>query len=256
MAPETNSASAALTPSPFTRAGYTFAGWNTVAGGGGTAYVNDANYAFTASVTLYAQWTATNAPGAPAGLTATTGSGSASLVWSAPSGSTILGYNVYEGTSPGGESGTPLNGTTLVAGTSFMATGLNHGVRYYFIVKAVSANGSSIASNETSAISLTKASIHTSLTLSKRTILYGSQHSVEFIVRVTPRGSKQALSAVVKIKVGSRIVCTARVSSNGTARCALPAKALRAGNYSVVAIYEGNSNYNSSTSAVGKLKIT
>ena len=255
MAPETNSASAALTPNSFTRAGYNFAGWNTVAGGGGSAYVNDANYAFTASVTLYAQWTATNAPGAPSGLTTTTGSGSASLVWSAPSGSTILGYNVYEGTSPGGESGTPLNGTTLVAGTSFVATGLNHGVRYYFIVKAVSANGSSIASNETSAISLTKASTHTSLTLSKRTVLYGSQHSVEFIVRVTPRGSNQALNGVVKIRVGSRFVCSARVSGNGVARCALPARALRVGNDRVVAFYLGSSNSNPSTSVVVTLKI-
>ena len=37
---------------------YTFAGWNTAANGSGTAYANQANYAFTADVTLYAQWTA------------------------------------------------------------------------------------------------------------------------------------------------------------------------------------------------------
>ena len=47
----------ALTSNSFTKTGYTFAGWNTVAGGGGTAYANAASYAFTASTTLYAQWT-------------------------------------------------------------------------------------------------------------------------------------------------------------------------------------------------------
>jgi uncharacterized repeat protein (TIGR02543 family) len=46
-----------LTGNAFTKAGYTFAGWNTVAGGGGTAYANSASYPFTASTTLYAQWT-------------------------------------------------------------------------------------------------------------------------------------------------------------------------------------------------------
>ncbi len=47
----------ALTSNTFTKAGYTFAGWNTVAGGGGTSYANAASYPFTASSTLYAQWT-------------------------------------------------------------------------------------------------------------------------------------------------------------------------------------------------------
>jgi uncharacterized repeat protein (TIGR02543 family) len=51
-------AATALTGNAFTKAGYTFAGWNTVAGGGGTAYANSASYPFTASTTLYAQWTA------------------------------------------------------------------------------------------------------------------------------------------------------------------------------------------------------
>ena len=46
----------ALTTNTFTKIGYTFAGWNTVANGSGTAYANGATYDFTASVTLYAQW--------------------------------------------------------------------------------------------------------------------------------------------------------------------------------------------------------
>ncbi len=57
MSAEQNNQAAALTSNAYTRTGYTFANWNTVAGGGGTTYANGASYAFTASTTLYAQWT-------------------------------------------------------------------------------------------------------------------------------------------------------------------------------------------------------
>jgi uncharacterized repeat protein (TIGR02543 family) len=40
-----------------TRINSTFAGWNTVANGGGTAYAAGATFAIAANVTLYAQWT-------------------------------------------------------------------------------------------------------------------------------------------------------------------------------------------------------
>ncbi|MCU1363237.1 MAG: cell wall/surface repeat protein [Acidimicrobiaceae bacterium] len=59
MASETENLnfSAALTTDVFTRAGYSFSGWNTAASGSGTSYANGATYNFAASVTLYAQWT-------------------------------------------------------------------------------------------------------------------------------------------------------------------------------------------------------
>lgn len=59
----TDTASGALTPNTFTRAGFTFIGWNTKANGTGTSYPDQAPVsAFTANatpgqtVTLYAQW--------------------------------------------------------------------------------------------------------------------------------------------------------------------------------------------------------
>ncbi len=58
MSPETADVPTALTANAFTDAGYTFAGWNTAANGSGTAYADGATYPFTASVTLFAQWTA------------------------------------------------------------------------------------------------------------------------------------------------------------------------------------------------------
>src|ERR1039458_2385172 len=60
MATETHNVPTALTTNAFTRTGYTFNDWNTVAGGTGTSYANGASYPFTASVTLYAQWTGTS----------------------------------------------------------------------------------------------------------------------------------------------------------------------------------------------------
>ena len=58
MAAETASGPTALSANSFTRAGYTFSGWNTAADGSGTAYADGATYPFTSDATLYAQWTA------------------------------------------------------------------------------------------------------------------------------------------------------------------------------------------------------
>ena len=78
-------------------------------------------------------------PGLPNGLTASPGNGKVTLSWKAPGsdgGTGISGYEIYRGTSPGGESGTPVN-ASLVAGTSSTVTGLTNGTRYYFTVAAV-----------------------------------------------------------------------------------------------------------------------
>ena len=45
-----------LTANTFSYTGYNFTGWNSLADGTGTAFANDATYAFDASLTLYAQW--------------------------------------------------------------------------------------------------------------------------------------------------------------------------------------------------------
>jgi predicted phage tail protein len=82
---------------------------------------------------------ATTNPGPPNGLAASPGNGKVTLSWTAPAsdgGAAISGYEVYRGTSPGGESGTPVNGS-LVAGTSYAVTGLTNGTTYYFTVAAV-----------------------------------------------------------------------------------------------------------------------
>jgi endoglucanase Acf2 len=70
------------------------------------------------------------------------------LAWHPSSGAT--GYNVYRGTSPGGEATTPLN-STPITGTTFHDTAVAPQVTYFYTVKAVSSGGMSAASNEANA---------------------------------------------------------------------------------------------------------
>ncbi|HEX3948006.1 MAG TPA: fibronectin type III domain-containing protein, partial [Acidimicrobiales bacterium] len=94
-------------------------------------------------------------PSAPANLTATAGSQHVALQWTASTttgGTAITGYDVYEGTTPGGELATPVNASPLPAtATSFTVGTLTNGTTYYFTVKAKNAIGTSAASDEVSA---------------------------------------------------------------------------------------------------------
>ena len=93
---------------------------------------------------------AATVPGAPVLNSATAGSTTVSLSWSAPGsngGSAITGYKVYRGTTSGGE--TLL--ATLGNVTSFGDSGLANGTTYYYKVTAVNAVGEGGQSNERSA---------------------------------------------------------------------------------------------------------
>lgn len=82
---------------------------------------------------------AITASGAPGGLTATAGNGRVTLSWTPPAsngGAGIRGYLIYQGASPGGESGVPVNGAPVQA-TSYTLTGLTSDATYYFKVAAV-----------------------------------------------------------------------------------------------------------------------
>ena len=87
------------------------------------------------------------APAAPSGLTAGAGDMQIPLSWNAVSGATS--YNVFQGTASGAENATPI--ATLITATSYIATGLTDGTRYFFTVAAVNSSGSGAFSNEASA---------------------------------------------------------------------------------------------------------
>jgi fibronectin type 3 domain-containing protein len=91
-------------------------------------------------------------PAAPAGLTATAASSSSiGLTWAAvtpPANCTISSYTVYGGTTT--------NPTTVIAsgvtGTNYTNTGLTASTTYYYVVKAVDADGTSAASTQAQAM--------------------------------------------------------------------------------------------------------
>jgi fibronectin type 3 domain-containing protein len=85
-------------------------------------------------------------PPTPTGLAATAGNASVALAWTASSGATS--YNIYRGTTSGGEGTTPVATT---ASTSYTDTGLTNGTKYYYKVSATNGGGTSAQSSEASA---------------------------------------------------------------------------------------------------------
>jgi hypothetical protein len=85
-------------------------------------------------------------PPAPTGLAATAGNASVALAWTASPGATS--YNIYRGTTSGGEGSTP---AATTASTSYTDTGLTNGTTYYYKVSAANGGGTSAQSSEVSA---------------------------------------------------------------------------------------------------------
>jgi hypothetical protein len=94
-------------------------------------------------------------PDAPTIGTATAGNGTATVAFTPPTvtgGTPITGYNIFEGTKPGGESKTPINTAPLPAtARSYTVKGLSNTHTYYFTVQAVNAIGSSALSKQATA---------------------------------------------------------------------------------------------------------
>jgi fibronectin type 3 domain-containing protein len=95
---------------------------------------------------------ADNASGSPqtASLSGT-GTHDVMLSWTASASSGVAGYNIYRGTTSGGESSTALN-STPVTGDTYTDENVTAGATYYYVVMAVSSGGvQSAASNEADA---------------------------------------------------------------------------------------------------------
>ena len=96
---------------------------------------------------------ADNASGSPQSVSLSgSGTHDVMLSWTASATPGVLGYNVYRGTTSGGESSTPLN-STPISSTTFTDVNVTAGSTYYYHVTSVAANNvtQSSASNETGA---------------------------------------------------------------------------------------------------------
>jgi titin len=94
-----------------------------------------------------------NASGSPQSVALTgTGTHDVILGWTASPTSGVVGYNVYRGTTSGGESATPIN-SAPINGTTYADENVTAGTEYYYVVMAVASNDSTLsaASNEASA---------------------------------------------------------------------------------------------------------
>jgi len=134
-------------PTPTSGTG-TFNGWWTAASGGTQITVGTTGTVFPVSTTVYAQWTAHTAPGAPTIGTATAGNGEANVAFTAPTnygGSAITGFTVTS--SPGGITATGTSSPITV-------TGLTNGTAYTFTVTATNAIGTSVASAASNSVTL------------------------------------------------------------------------------------------------------
>jgi len=97
--------------------------------------------AATGGQTCYSTVSLTAAPDANIG-------GSVALTWNPSIGATS--YNVYRGTSAGGESMTPI--ASGITATSYADSGLSSSTTYYYKVAAVSAGGIGALSTEVSLV--------------------------------------------------------------------------------------------------------
>jgi hypothetical protein len=134
------------------------AAWSTTVPGGSVSPATGASTTFTAGTTAgsgtvtatvgaasgSANVTVTTVPAAPRNLVAQALKGRIVLSWLG-SGAGVT-YQVYRGTSPGGEAATPY--ATGVTGTSFADTGVAPRTTYYYKVTAVGPGGESARSNE------------------------------------------------------------------------------------------------------------
>jgi beta-galactosidase len=89
-------------------------------------------------------------PPAPTGLAAIADNAAVNLNWTASPGATS--YNIYRGTTSGGEGTTPVGTSTS---TGFTDTGLTNGTTYYYTVSATNSAGTSAQSSEVTAIPTT-----------------------------------------------------------------------------------------------------
>ncbi|MFL5241324.1 MAG: fibronectin type III domain-containing protein [Gemmataceae bacterium] len=110
--------------------------WNDTGLSAGTFYDYNIEASNTSGTSSVIDANATTLTLPPGSVTATAGNGLVNLSWTAPTGA--VSYNVYRGTTAGGEAATAIK--TGLTATSYSDAGLTNGTTYYYVVTAVNAN--------------------------------------------------------------------------------------------------------------------
>ncbi|MDE1827245.1 MAG: fibronectin type III domain-containing protein [Thaumarchaeota archaeon] len=163
----------------------------------GTYTVTATSGSLTHSTTVIV--TVPTVPSAPQNLVTTAGNAQVTLTWSAPlsnGGAAISGYNVYRGTTSGGESTTPIATVTTTGYTD--SVGLTNGQTYYYYVTAVNSAGQSSLSNEANATPQQTPSLSVSVTTDTSSY---TQRTTAFITVTVTSGNSAASGASVTVTV-------------------------------------------------------
>jgi hypothetical protein len=189
-------------------------------------------------------------PAAPGFLAASPGDTQVLLSWEAPAdnGSPITSYTVtpYIGlvSQPSLQVEAPATTATV--------TGLKNGTTYSFFVTATNAVGASASSNQSAAVTPEFEASVTDLSVAGNGAAYGHENVVTFMVAVSPN-EPAAPSGSVTVKARNVTLCTVTLPAT---TCSLGIAKLGAGQYHIVAYYDGDSDFDASSSSVETLDIS
>jgi hypothetical protein len=146
---------------------------------------------------------------------------------------------------------TLVNGTGKCTLTRFqLSVGRYSLVAHYQGTKSLAAS-----SSKPLTLSVVGASTSTGLSLSRTTVVSGSEQSEEFTAQVTVPAGMPYASGAVTVTSGSKRLCTITLI-RGKGTCPLTATELPVGSYQISARYEGSNELQASTSLVRKLVVT
>ncbi len=176
---------------------------------------------------VYSPTSSATAPGAPAGVSATAGNGSATVSWTAPNngGSAISKYTVtpYIGSA----AQTPVTVSGSPPATSTTVTGLTNGTAYTFTVSATNAVGTGPTSAPSNAVTPSTPPTVTSVTPSS------GATGVPVSVAPTATFSQAVMSSTVSFTVkdsgGNSVAGTVTFNSGNTVATFTPTSSLAAG---------------------------
>jgi Cutinase/Bacterial Ig-like domain (group 3) len=160
-----------------------------------------------------------------------------------------------------GPTGTPTGKVTVKTGSTTLckatlsngsatcalaATKLKPG-SYSVVASYAGSSQFAISSSGAQSLSVARASTTTSLSLSAPAVAYGSEQTESFNVSTATTHGQIVPTGKVSVRVGTKTLCAVTLAA-GVGTCSPKATALKAGSYSLTAVYAGTSTFATSSS--------